>query len=106
MTPELERAYGEPHRRYHTRRHIEQCLALLDEVPDLTDAERQILAYAIWWHDAAYDPTASDDMTYRAVETKLWKGPGLCYLSVKLQSTRTAFVTVPEDWCQTLPPTP
>ncbi len=61
MTPELEGAYGEPHRRYHTRRHIEQCLALLDQVPDLTDSERQILTYAIWWHDAVYDPTASDN---------------------------------------------
>ena len=61
MTPQLERAYGEPHRRYHTRRHIEQCLALLDKVPDLTEAELQTLTYAIWWHDAVYDATASDN---------------------------------------------
>lgn len=61
MTPELEAAYAEPHRRYHTRRHIEQCLALLDKVPDLMDSERQVLAWAIWWHDAVYDPQASDN---------------------------------------------
>ena len=61
MTPSLEAAYAEPHRRYHTRRHIEQCLALLDEVPDLMDSERQVLTYAIWWHDAVYDPTAKDN---------------------------------------------
>lgn len=61
MTPKLEAAYAEPHRRYHTRDHIEQCLALLDKVPDLMDSERQILTYAIWWHDAVYDPTASDN---------------------------------------------
>ena len=61
MTPKLEAAYAEPHRRYHTRDHIEQCLALLDKVPDLMDSERQILAYAIWWHDAVYDPKASDN---------------------------------------------
>ena len=61
MTPALEAAYAEPHRRYHTRRHIEQCLALLDAVTDLTDGERQVLTYAIWWHDAVYDPTASDN---------------------------------------------
>ena len=61
MTPNLEAAYAQPHRRYHTRAHIEQCLALLDQVPDLTDTERQILTYAIWWHDAVYDPTASDN---------------------------------------------
>ncbi len=61
MTPELEAAYAEPHRRYHTRAHIEQCLALLDQVPDLTETEHQILSYAIWWHDAVYDPKASDN---------------------------------------------
>ncbi len=61
MTPKLEAAYAEPHRRYHTRDHIEQCLALLDKVPDLMDSERQILTYAIWWHDAVYDPKASDN---------------------------------------------
>ncbi|OYU70506.1 MAG: phosphohydrolase [Alphaproteobacteria bacterium PA2] len=61
MTPSLEAAYAEPHRRYHTRRHIEQCLALLDEVPDLMDSERQVLTYAIWWHDAVYDPLAKDN---------------------------------------------
>jgi predicted metal-dependent HD superfamily phosphohydrolase len=57
----LEAAYAEPHRRYHTRRHIEQCLALLDQVPDLEDSERQVLTWAIWWHDAVYDPKASDN---------------------------------------------
>jgi predicted metal-dependent HD superfamily phosphohydrolase len=61
VTPKLEAAYAEPHRRYHTRDHIEQCLALLDKVPDLMDSERQILTYAIWWHDAVYDPRASDN---------------------------------------------
>ncbi|MDO8799673.1 phosphohydrolase [Phenylobacterium sp.] len=61
MTPDLEAAYAQPHRRYHTRTHIEQCLALLDQVPDLMDSERQVLTYAIWWHDAVYDPTASDN---------------------------------------------
>lgn len=61
MTPKLEAAYAEPHRRYHTREHIEQCLALLDKVPDLMDSERRILELAIWWHDAVYDPKASDN---------------------------------------------
>lgn len=61
MTPDLEAAYAQPHRHYHTRGHIEQCLALLDKVPDLTETEHQILTYAIWWHDAVYDPAASDN---------------------------------------------
>ena len=61
MTPALEAAYAQPHRSYHTRRHIEQCLALLDQVDDLMDSERRVLTWAIWWHDAVYDPTASDN---------------------------------------------
>lgn len=61
MTPALEAAYAEPHRRYHTRRHIERCLELLDAWPGLTAQERRILSWAIWWHDAVYDPRASDN---------------------------------------------
>lgn len=59
MTPALERAYAEPHRRYHTRRHIEDCLAKLDAWPGLSPDERRVLGWAIWWHDAVYDPRAS-----------------------------------------------
>ena len=61
MTPTLEAAYAEPGRRYHTRRHIEQCLALLDAWPALRDNERRVLTWAIWWHDAIYDARASDN---------------------------------------------
>jgi predicted metal-dependent HD superfamily phosphohydrolase len=70
VTPNLEAAYAEPHRRYHTRRHIEQCLALLDKVPDLMDSERQVLSWAIWWHDAVYDPRASDNEALSAEMAK------------------------------------
>lgn len=61
MTPALEAAYGEPHRRYHTRRHVEQCLDLLAARRGLTDDERRVLTWAIWWHDAVYDPSAGDN---------------------------------------------
>lgn len=61
MKPRLEAAYAEPHRRYHTRAHIEACLQLLDEVQGLTARERRLLTWAIWWHDAVYDPAASDN---------------------------------------------
>lgn len=61
MKPRLEAAYAEPHRRYHTRAHIEACLKLLDEVQGLSADERRLLTWAIWWHDAIYDPKASDN---------------------------------------------
>lgn len=61
MTPALEAAYAEPHRRYHTRAHIEACLSELASVPDLDDRERRLLEWAIWWHDAVYDPRRGDN---------------------------------------------
>jgi predicted metal-dependent HD superfamily phosphohydrolase len=61
MTPALEAAYAEPHRRYHSRAHIEACLALLAGQEDLSASDRRLLEYAVWWHDAVYDPTRSDN---------------------------------------------
>lgn len=61
MTPALERAYAEPGRRYHSRRHIEDCLTKLEAWPGLTPEERRVLGWAIWWHDAVYDARASDN---------------------------------------------
>lgn len=57
----LRDAYAEPWRRYHTLAHVEACLAELGAVPDLTEDERRLLEQAIWWHDAVYDPTRSDN---------------------------------------------
>lgn len=61
MTPALDARYAEPHRRYHTGAHIQDCLARLAEIPDLGEAERRVLTWAIWWHDAIYDPTRTDN---------------------------------------------
>ena len=55
MTPALEAAYAEPHRRYHTGIHIEDCLTKLAAVPDLSEAERRVMTWAIWWHDAVIE---------------------------------------------------
>jgi predicted metal-dependent HD superfamily phosphohydrolase len=61
MNQQLRAAYAEPHRHYHDIRHIEACLRELAAVDGLMADERQILEYAIWWHDAVYDPTRSDN---------------------------------------------
>ncbi len=59
----LER-YSEPQRAYHTLQHIEEILELCDRVVDespLDRAQRARLELAIWFHDAVYDPRASDN---------------------------------------------
>jgi predicted metal-dependent HD superfamily phosphohydrolase len=61
MLPHLEAAYAEPHRRYHTRRHVEDCLDKLASVEGLSERDRRVLERAIWWHDAVYDPMRGDN---------------------------------------------
>jgi predicted metal-dependent HD superfamily phosphohydrolase len=54
-------AYTAPGRHYHDLTHIEDCLAALAAVDNLSASERDILTEAIWWHDVAYDATRSDN---------------------------------------------
>ncbi|PZQ59201.1 MAG: phosphohydrolase [Phenylobacterium zucineum] len=61
MTPGLQQAYAEPHRRYHAQRHIDDCLEKLGAWPGLSPDDRRLLGWAIWWHDAVYDARASDN---------------------------------------------
>ncbi len=57
---DLCRRYAEPHRAYHTLAHIDHCLEefesarLLASHPDAVDL-------ALWYHDAVYNPRATDN---------------------------------------------
>jgi len=57
---ELIRHYDEPHRAYHNRQHLAECL----QVRRLLNAACQAPAeidLALWFHDAIYDPLRSDN---------------------------------------------
>jgi predicted metal-dependent HD superfamily phosphohydrolase len=58
---ELMARYSEPHRRYHTMVHIEDCLAQVTASTDMDDNQRALMDAAIWFHDAIYDSTRSDN---------------------------------------------
>ncbi|MEY4240575.1 MAG: hypothetical protein RJA14_271 [Pseudomonadota bacterium] len=58
---ELMARYSEPHRRYHTMVHIEDCLAQVAASTDMDDNQRALMDAAIWFHDAIYDATRSDN---------------------------------------------
>ncbi len=58
---ELILRYGEPHRRYHTMTHIEDCLAQVAASTDFSDEQRSLMDAAIWFHDAIYDATRHDN---------------------------------------------
>ena len=58
---ELIARYGEPHRRYHTMTHIEDCLAQVAASTDMDDHQRALMDAATWFHDAIYDATRNDN---------------------------------------------
>lgn len=53
-------AYRQPHRHYHTPRHIADCLVHFDAVRESAD-QPHALELAIWFHDAVYEPYRSDN---------------------------------------------
>lgn len=60
---ELLNRWGEPHRRYHDRRHL---LQVLEALHSLGCAERPVLL-AAWFHDAVYDGVPGSDEEASAV---------------------------------------
>lgn len=57
---QLQSAYAQKHRRYHTARHIDECVALFDEAKSLAEYPGEVEC-ALWFHDAVYEPMAKSD---------------------------------------------
>jgi predicted metal-dependent HD superfamily phosphohydrolase len=57
---EIRRAYGEPHRHYHTLEHVARVLLLLDAVRHRL-ARPDEAELALWLHDVIYHPQARDN---------------------------------------------
>jgi predicted metal-dependent HD superfamily phosphohydrolase len=56
----LQSAYTEKHRAYHTPRHIDECLSLLDEFKHLAANPGEVEC-ALWFHDAIYEPMSKSN---------------------------------------------
>jgi len=52
--------YGEPHRRYHTLGHIDDCLERFDGVHDLPP-DPGAVELALWFHDVVFAADAADN---------------------------------------------
>jgi predicted metal-dependent HD superfamily phosphohydrolase len=57
---EIRRAYGEPHRHYHTLEHVGRVLELVDTVRHRL-ARPDEVELALWLHDVIYHPRAADN---------------------------------------------
>jgi predicted metal-dependent HD superfamily phosphohydrolase len=57
---ELIDKYSEAHRKYHTVRHLDECLDGLNEIRSLAVHAHEI-EIALWFHDAIYDVTRHDN---------------------------------------------
>lgn len=58
--------YAEPHRYYHSARHIAECLAAFDPASHLAK-QPVAVELALWFHDAIYDTHAADNEEQSAV---------------------------------------
>jgi predicted metal-dependent HD superfamily phosphohydrolase len=56
----LTTAYAEPHRHYHNQQHIAECLKEFDTARYVAKQPAAI-EFALWFHDAVYNPKAADN---------------------------------------------
>src|SRR6185369_6991772 len=57
---ELVRRYSEPHRKYHTLQHLEECISCFEASSHLAQWPAEVEA-ALWFHDAIYDLGRTDN---------------------------------------------
>ena len=57
---EVVARYSEPHRHYHTARHLDECFAHWDDIGQLATHPAEV-ALALWFHDAIYEPRRDDN---------------------------------------------
>lgn len=56
----LVACYSEPHRKYHTMQHLNECFEHLERVRSFAEKAGEI-ELALWFHDAIYDTRRADN---------------------------------------------
>src|ERR687891_619614 len=52
--------YSEPHRKYHTMLHLQECFAHLERVRSFAERSSEV-ELALWFHDSIYDTHRKDN---------------------------------------------
>src|SRR5437867_39000 len=92
----LTAAYAEPRRYYHNQQHIADCLTEFDQARHLA-LQSAAVEFALWFHDAVYDPKAGDNEEQSAAMASLCLETGgasrldatVCDLVMATKSHRT-----------------
>jgi predicted metal-dependent HD superfamily phosphohydrolase len=98
----LTRAYAEPQRRYHNQQHIAECLAEFDGARHLTQQPAAV-EFALWFHDAVYDPKAGDNEEQSAAMARNCLETGPSRLAATVSDLVMATKSHSTDADQTLP---
>lgn len=61
----LVACYSEPHRKYHTMQHLNECFAHLESVRSVAERPAEV-ELALWFHDAIYRTTKKDNEEHSA----------------------------------------
>ncbi len=67
---ELVARYSEPHRKYHTLEHLQECIGCFEAVSDLAERPAEVEA-ALWFHDAIYNLGQADNEEQSATWARL-----------------------------------
>ena len=73
----LVTAYSEPHKYYHTDKHISACLKYLDVAGEFSDKKDEV-ELAIWFHDAIYKTFSSNNEENSAIWAKNFLDSNKC----------------------------
>jgi len=57
---DLIRRYSEPHRKYHTCQHLDECFEKLEELRSEAAHPHEV-EIALWFHDAIYEKQSSQN---------------------------------------------
>jgi len=67
--------YSEPHRKYHTVRHLGDCFAKLDEIRTIAERPAEV-EVALWFHDAIYERSTENEAKSADLAAKVVRNAG------------------------------